>query len=44
MASNAITDDDDSEVLVDYTDTRMMGQRPVMPRYVKVRPFGMGRK
>jgi len=47
-ASNAIhSDDDDSPdntVLVDYADSRMTGQRSVTPMYVKVGPFGMGRK
>jgi hypothetical protein len=44
MASNAIDDDDgqDSEVLVDYMDTRMMGQRGVTPTVI--RPLGLGRK
>jgi len=44
--SNAISDDDspDNTVLVDYNDGRMMGQRGVVPMYVRVRPFGMGRK
>jgi len=34
----------DNTVLVDYYDTRMMGQRGVTPTYIRVRPFGMGRK
>jgi hypothetical protein len=42
MASNAINNDGpDSEVLVDYMDTRMMGQRGVTPTVI--RPFGLGR-
>ena len=39
MRSSGVVRED--EVLVDYSDTRMIGQRHVAPRMI--RPFGLGR-
>jgi len=36
------TNDSNKTILVDYVDTRMVGQRPVTPTII--RPFGMGRR